>query len=139
MTAEPQRIDLIEKVFIIRFLHSVSLNHKLFARSIHLNLCLHPVCLRDGKSITLMGFDLVNDVVLTVKIHAKPNTILANASDSNLTVPADDAEKVKDSMLVGRACSRVLVGEVPLGDAEFDVPPLGEGVGLPISHHHCAI
>jgi hypothetical protein len=81
----------------------------------------------------------VNDVILAVKVNAEADAVFSDPTDANLTVSAFDSEKVENPMLVGGSCRCVLIAEVPFGNAELDIPPPGEGVGVPVSHDGCRI
>lgn len=81
----------------------------------------------------------MDDVILAVKIHTEADAVFSDPTDADLTVSAFDAEEIEDAMLVCRPRRRVLVTEVPFGNAELDIPPPGEGVGVPVSHDHGTI
>ena len=139
MPSESRRINVVEKVFVVFGKHSVRLDNEFLAGSVHFDLCLLPIRLADSKLRALVRLDFVNDIVLAVKIHAEPHPILSNLFNSYLTVAPLDAEMVKDAMLIRRSRRRVLIREVILGKTELHVPPLCEGVRIPIAHHGCAI
>lgn len=135
MSAEPCGVDLVKEVIVILGKHPIRLYNELFARCIHLNLRLFPIRLGDRKFGTLVGLDLMDHIVLAVEVNTKSHLILANSLYPYLTVTTLYAEVIENAMLVCRTCGGVLIGEVILGQAELHVPPLGKGVGLPISHH----
>lgn len=81
----------------------------------------------------------MNDLVLAVEIDAEADAVFADPPYPNLSVPALYTKRVKDAMLIGGTRRCVLVAEAALGKAELDVPPIGEGLGLPIAHHGCGV
>ena len=135
MPSESRRINVVEKVFVVFGKHSVRLDNELLAGGVHLDLCLLPIRLADSKPRALVRLDFVNDVVLAVEVDSESHPILSNLFNSYLTVAPLDAEMVKDTMLIRRSRRRVLICEVILGKTELHVPPLGEGVRIPIAHH----
>lgn len=109
MSPEARRIDFIEEIIVILGEHPVALYNELFARRIHLNLCLLPIRFRDRKFRTLVRLDLVDYIVLAVEVYSKPHTVFADALDPYLTVTTFDSEMIEDSMLVSRTRRRVLI------------------------------
>ena len=109
MSPETCRIDFIEEIIVILGEHPVALYNELFARRIHLNLCLLPIRLCDRKFRALVRLDLVDYIILTVEVYSKPHPVFADAFDPYLTVTPLDAEVVEDTMLIRRSRRRVLI------------------------------
>ena len=139
MASKSSRINVVKEVLIILRKHPIRLYNELFTRGIHLNLRLLPIRFRYSKFGALVCLDLVDDIVLTVEIYTKPHTVFTDTLDTYLTVAPFDAEMIKDTMLVSRSCCSILIREAVLSDAELYVPPLGEGVSVPIPHDGCRI
>ena len=139
MPSESPWVDGVEEVFIVSVKKAVGVDDEPLPGCEHLHLSLHPICFGYRELLALVGLYFVDDIVLSVKVHSQTDAMSVPLLHPNLSVSVLDAKEVEDAMLIGRACCRVLVGEVPLGDAELDVPPFGEGVGLPISHDGCRI
>lgn len=134
MARETPLVYGVKEVFVIVGEKAVGVDDQLLLGGEHLHLSLLPIGLGNREFLGLVGLDLVNDVILAVKIDAEADAVFANTPYPNLSVPALYAKRVKDAMLIGGTRRRVLVAEIVLGEAELNAPPLGEGVGLPIAH-----
>lgn len=139
MSAEPLGVDVVKEVFVVFRKHPIRLYNEHLARGVHFHLSLLPIGFRDGKFNALVGLNLVDYIVLSVKVDSESYLVLTHFLNFNLSVTPLDAEVVKDAMLIRRTCGGVLIGEVVLGDSELHVPPLCKGVGFPIAHNGCRI
>ena len=135
MARETPLVYGVKEVLVIVGEKSVGVDDQLLLGGEHLHLSLLPIGLGNCELLGLVGLDLVNDVILAIKIDAEADAVFADPPYPNLSVPPLHAEGVKDAVLIGGTRRRVLVAEAALGKTELDVPPIGEGLGLPIAHH----
>lgn len=139
MARETALVNGVKEIVVILGEHTIGVDHKLLTRCVHLYLCLLPVSFGHREPLAFVSLDLVDDVVLAVEVDTEADTVLPDPANADLSIPPANPEEIKNAVLVGRPRRRVLIAEIALGDPQFNVPPLGEGIGLPISHHYRGI
>lgn len=139
MARQAALVDGVEKIVVIVRQEVVGVDNKLLFACKHLHLSLHPVGFGYRELLAFVCLDLMDDVILPVKIHAEADSLAFPTLQAYLPVPSLNAQIIENTMLIGGPCRRVLVTEVPLGNAELDIPPPGKGVGVPVSHDHGTI
>ena len=115
MARETLLVNGVKEIFVIVGEKTVGIDYQLFPRGEHLHLRLLPIGLGNREFFGLVGLDLMNDVILSVKIDAEADAVLADPSNPNLSVAVFDPEAVEDTMLIGGTGGGVLVTEVVLG------------------------
>jgi hypothetical protein len=114
MSPETSRINVTKEIVVVSLIKPVGFDYKPLSGGIHFHLSLLPICLGYGEFRALVRLNLVNNVVLTVKINSEPYTVFPDLLYSYLTVTSFDAKVVKYLVLICRPRRRVLILKIVL-------------------------